>query len=81
MCCIHVSETTNMKVFLSLCLLATLALGEDIVLKIQKGNIRGKRVDGDTGQYYYSFRGIRYAQPPTEKLRFKVRIFNQNRIS
>lgn len=65
-----------MNVFLSLCLVATLAMGEDIVLKIQKGNVRGKRVDGDLGQYYYSFRGMRYAQAPTEKLRFKVGIFS-----
>jgi len=60
-----------MKVFLSVCLLASLVLAEDIVLKTQKGNVRGKRVDGDTGNYYYSFRGIRYAQAPTGKLRFK----------
>jgi hypothetical protein len=62
-----------MKFFLSICLLASLALAEDIVLKIQKGNVRGKRVDDETGQYHYSFRGIRYAQPPVGKLRFMVR--------
>ena len=62
-----------MKIFLSICLLASLALAEDIVLKTQKGNVRGKRVDAEMGAYYYSFRGIRYAQAPTGKLRFKVR--------
>ena len=61
-----------MKVFLCICLLASLAWAEDIVLKIQKGNVRGKRVDDETGQYHYSFRGIRYAQPPVGKLRFQV---------
>ena len=68
-----ISEFLNMKFFLSICLLASLALAEDIVLKIQKGNVRGKRVDDETGQYHYSFRGIRYAQPPVGKLRFMVR--------
>ena len=63
----------NMKVFLSLCLLASLALAEEIVLKTNKGNVRGKRVDTDQGDYYYSFRGIRYAQAPVGKLRFMVR--------
>ena len=62
-----------MRIFLSICLLASLALAEDIVLKTQKGNVRGKRVDAEMGAYYYSFRGIRYAQAPTGKLRFKVR--------
>ena len=62
-----------MKVFLSICLLASLVCAEDIVLKIQKGNVRGKRVDDETGQYHYSFRGIRYAQAPVGKLRFQVR--------
>lgn len=59
-----------MRVFLSVCLLASLVLAEDIVLKIQKGNVRGKRIDDETGQYHYSFRGIRYAQAPVGKLRF-----------
>ena len=52
--------------------MASLALAEDIVLKTQKGNVRGKRVDTDQGDYYYSFRGIRYAQAPVGKLRFMV---------
>ena len=63
-----------MKLFLSLCLLASLALAEEIVLKTHKGNVRGKRVDTDQGDYYYSFRGIRYAQAPVGKLRFLVGI-------
>jgi len=59
-----------MRLFLSLCLLASLALAEEIVLKTNKGNVRGKRLDTDQGDYYYSFRGIRYAQAPVGKLRF-----------
>ena len=66
-----------MKLFLSICLLATLALAEDIVLKTQKGNVRGKRVDTDQGNYYYSFRGIRYAQAPVGKLRFMVWFYRE----
>jgi len=50
--------------------LASLALAEEIVLKTNKGNVRGRRVDTDQGDYYYSFRGIRYAQAPVGKLRF-----------
>ena len=41
-------------------------------MKSAKGTIKGTRVDHDFGQYYYSFRGIRYAKPPTEELRFMV---------
>lgn len=40
-------------------------------MKTDKGNIRGLRVDTDQGIYYYSFRGVRYAQPPVGSLRFK----------
>ena len=82
MCTFCVAETITMKVFLSVCLLASLVWGEDIVLKTEKGNVRGKRMDGDFGQYYYSFRGIRYAQAPTGKLRFKVKkyLFNTSSI-
>ena len=69
---IYFCSFRNMKVFLSICLLASLALAEEIVLKTNKGNVRGKRVDTDQGDYYYSFRGIRYAQAPVGKLRFMV---------
>merc|ERR1712018_811261 len=32
----------------------------------------GVRIDHDFGQYYYAFRGIRYAKAPVGKLRFKA---------
>ena len=66
-----ISDKFRMKVLI-LCILISFVLGEDVVLKIQKGNVRGKRLDGDMGTYYYAFRGIKYAQAPVEKLRFKV---------
>ncbi len=45
---------------------------EKVTVKISKGTIKGGRVDHDFGQYYYAFKGIRYAKPPTGELRFKV---------
>ncbi len=45
---------------------------EDVKVKTDKGAVKGVREDHDEGQYYYAFKGIRYAQPPTGKLRFKV---------
>ena len=45
---------------------------EEVVVRTGKGDVRGIRVDSDKGFYYYSFRGVKYAQPPTGKLRFQV---------
>merc|ERR1711963_1327638 len=61
-----------MKVALTLVLLATVAFAEEVSVKTDKGSVKGIRQDHDFGQYYYSFRGIRYAQTPTGKLRFKA---------
>ena len=61
-----------MKLVLAVIAWATLALAEEMTVKVEKGNVKGVRIDHDFGQYYYSFRGIRYAQAPTGKLRFKV---------
>merc|ERR1711963_343658 len=60
-----------MKVALTIVLLATVAFAEEMSVKTDKGSIKGVRVDHDFGQYYYSFRGIRYAKAPVGKLRFK----------
>jgi len=59
-----------MKSFLVL-VLASLSIAEEMSVKTDKGSIKGVRVDHDFGQYYYSFRGIRYAKAPVGKLRFK----------
>ena len=56
-----------------LLLVASLACAEEITVKGDKGAIKGVRIDHDFGQYFYAFRGIRYAKAPVGKLRFKVR--------
>ena len=61
-----------MRHFLCLFLVMGLATCENVKVKISKGTVKGTRVDHDFGQYFYSFRGIRYAKPPTEELRFMV---------
>ena len=48
-------------------------LGEDITVNLNKGKLRGARLDYDFGQYYYAFKGIPYARPPVKELRFKVK--------
>ena len=62
-----------MKVAVCLLLVASLACAEEITVKGEKGAIKGVRIDHDFGQYFYAFRGIRYAKAPVGKLRFKVR--------
>ena len=58
-----------------LLLVASLACAEEITVKGEKGAIKGVRIDHDFGQYFYAFRGIRYAKAPVGKLRFKVRMY------
>jgi len=60
-----------MKVAVCLLLVASLACAEEITVKGEKGAIKGVRIDHDFGQYFYAFRGIRYAKAPVGKLRFK----------
>ncbi len=62
-----------MKVAVGLLLVASLACAEEMTVKGEKGAIKGVRIDHDFGQYFYAFRGIRYAKAPVGKLRFKVR--------
>jgi hypothetical protein len=51
-----------------------LSSAEDVKVKLDGlGTMKGSRVDLDMGDYYYAFKGIRYAEAPTGKLRFKVR--------
>jgi len=61
-----------MKVAVGLLLVATLAYAEEMTVQSHKGAVKGVRVDHDFGQYYYAFRGIRYAKAPVGKLRFKA---------
>ncbi|XP_050672387.1 cholinesterase 2-like isoform X3 [Leptidea sinapis] len=46
----------------------------NIIVKIKDGLIRGSEKKLHDGTNYYSFKGIRYAQPPLGKLRFKAPI-------
>lgn len=53
--------------------------GSAPTVTISLGKIRGKYVRTITGEFLYSFRGIRYAQSPVNELRFAV-IFFLNKI-
>jgi len=61
-----------MKLTVGLLLVATLAYAEEMTVQSHKGAVKGVRIDHDFGQYYYAFRGIRYAKAPVGKLRFKA---------
>merc|ERR1712013_107607 len=49
-----------------------LASAEDVTVMLNKGKLKGERMDYDFGQYYYAFKGIPYARPPVKELRFKA---------
>ena len=56
-------------------LLASLLVGitaEDVTITLNKGKLKGERMDYDFGQYYYAFKGVPYAKPPVKELRFQV---------
>jgi len=56
---------------LLLTLFISIAQCEDVTVKLDVGRVKGQREDLDFGKYYYSFKGIRYAQAPVKELRFK----------
>ena len=63
------------SLFLATCCLAfaVSSASDDAKVKLDGlGTLKGERVDGDMGEYYYAFKGIRYGEAPTGKLRFKV---------
>ena len=61
-----------MRRVVTLLLIVGLASAEEVKVKLAGvGTIRGSRVDQEMGEYYYAFKGIRYAAPPTGKLRFR----------
>lgn len=45
------------------------------LVQTAQGLIRGNFLNTFTGTRFYSFRGIRYAEPPTGENRFKVKVF------
>ena len=65
----------QMRFFLlTLCLISGhVTSGEDIVIQLEKGSIKGAKKDFDNGKsFYLQFLGIKYAQAPTGPLRFMV---------
>merc|ERR1711892_229636 len=64
---------TNLKMLWTV-LAGCLALGhaEDVTVMLDKGKLKGERMDYDFGQYYYAFKGVPYAKPPVKELRFKA---------
>lgn len=45
---------------------------DSVIVKTKLGLIRGSLMRTRLGKIIYSFRGIRYAEPPVSSLRFKV---------
>lgn len=50
------------------------------IVTLKLGNIRGSYITSRLGNDFMAFRGIRYAQPPVNELRFKVNNFITNFI-
>jgi hypothetical protein len=53
----------------------TAAPEEDILVEIDQGSLRGKRLISRGGREYSAFYGIPYAKPPLGELRFQVSVF------
>lgn len=50
-------------------------INERPILTTGLGKIRGSVLESRLGDLFYAFRGIRYAKPPVDELRFKVSKF------
>lgn len=46
--------------------------GEQVIISTNQGKVRGLVQNDFFGNKYYSFRGIPYAKPPINELRFQV---------
>lgn len=59
--------------FYSLFLFASIKcfVAQDVIVTVPLGRIRGTILQSRGGRDYYSFRGIRYAEPPVGELRWK----------
>lgn len=55
-----------------------MALGDEILVTIPQGTLRGRKETSTLGDIYYSFQGIPYGKPPVGELRFKVKLFLYN---
>jgi len=47
---------------------------EDVLVEIDQGSLRGKRMKSRGGREYLAFIGVPYAKPPLGELRFQVNI-------
>jgi hypothetical protein len=77
-----------MRLFLlaSFCLmsvhLSAAADDDGVVVKTEKGSIKGARKEFDNREkFYFQFLGIRYAKAPTGPLRFMVRHFFSRKLN
>lgn len=50
--------------------------GDPLVVRTAKGYLKGSILISRKGRSIYSFRGVRFAQPPVGNRRFKVRNWN-----
>ena len=50
---------------------------EDLVVQTAQGRLRGSILTSRKGRQIYSFRGVRFAQPPIGNLRFKVKNYSK----
>jgi len=69
----NLTRDTGTHIMLGLIVIAgaiVLASAEDVTVMLNKGKLKGERMDYDFGQYYYAFKGIPYAKPPVKELRF-----------
>lgn len=60
-------------VFIIVCNLIFIFAKEKTLVSISLGKIRGSFMQSRLGKQIYSYRGIKYAEPPIGELRFQVR--------
>lgn len=48
---------------------------EECSVTVAEGRLKGKTAFDYFGRKFYSFRGVPYAKPPVNDLRFKVNIY------
>lgn len=62
----------TMKIFCILTILMGLVLGEDNILSLSQGKIKGSILKSRNGREFKAFQGIPYAKSPVGDLRLKV---------
>ncbi|CAD7085838.1 unnamed protein product [Hermetia illucens] len=69
---LQASETLCLVVFFSVGIAVAMPPESDPIVTTSLGKIRGTCLKSSTGKAFYAFRGIRYAKPPINELRFKA---------